>query len=108
MPGAILWFLFYHPPSYTQLHGKKSRKRDEVKKIDFIGVFLLIAGLALFLLGISWGGTTVPWNSPRILGLLISGAVAIVAFISYEVFLTPAQPIVPMRLFRDLRGFTCL
>ncbi|KAF2646766.1 fungal trichothecene efflux pump [Massarina eburnea CBS 473.64] len=108
VPGTLLWFFCYHPPSYTQLHGKKSKKMDELKKIDFLGVFLLTAGLALFLLGISWGGPTVPWSSPKILGLLISGAIATVSFISYEVFLTPVQPIIPMRFFRDLRGFTCL
>jgi len=104
----LLWFFFYHPPSYVQLHGKKSSKIEELKKIDFIGVFFLVAGLTLFLLGISWGGLAVPWNSPKILGLLISGAAAMVIFILYEVFLTPAQPIIPMRFFRDLRGFTCL
>ena len=69
---------------------------------------LLIAGLALFLVGISWGGPAQPWTSPKILGLLISGAVAVVSFILYETLLTPQQPIVPMRFFRDLRGFTCL
>lgn len=58
--GALLWFFFYYPPSYVQLHGEKSRKRDELKKINFVGVFLLIAGLSLFLLGISWGEPMVP------------------------------------------------
>ncbi|KAH6881528.1 fungal trichothecene efflux pump [Alternaria rosae] len=108
VPGAVLWFFCYHPPSYTQLHGKKSSKLAELKKVDWTGVILLVAGLALFLLGISWGGPAQPWSSPRILGLLLSGAVAIIAFILYEVFLPPAQPIVPMRFFRDIRGFTCL
>ncbi|KAF9737478.1 hypothetical protein PMIN04_009176 [Paraphaeosphaeria minitans] len=108
VPGTLLWAVFYHPPSYVQLHGKKSSKMDEIKKLDFIGVFLLVVGLTLFLLGISWGGPAQPWDSPKILGLLITGAIATVAFILYEVFLTPAQPIIPMRLFRDLRGFTCL
>jgi MFS family permease len=108
VPGTILWWLCYHPPSYTQLHGKKSSKLAELKKVDWIGVLLLIAGLTLFLVGISWGGPAQPWSSPKIMGLLISGAVATVAFILFEVFLTPQQPIVPMRYFRDLRGFTCL
>ncbi|KAH6863177.1 fungal trichothecene efflux pump [Alternaria alternata] len=108
VPGAVLWFFFYHPPSYTQLHGRKSSKLAELKKVDWTGVGLLVAGLALFLLGISWGGPAQPWSSPRILGLLLSGAAAIVAFILYEVFLPPAQPIIPMYFFRDMRGYTCL
>jgi hypothetical protein len=71
-------------------------------------VFLLISGLTLFLVGISWDGPAQPWSSPKILGLLISGAVATVSFVVYETFFTPQQPIIPMRFFRDLRGFTCL
>ncbi|KAG9197197.1 hypothetical protein G6514_002188 [Epicoccum nigrum] len=108
VPGTALWFFFYHPPSYTQLHGKRSSKTAELRKIDWAGVALLIAGLALFLVGISWGGPALPWSSAKILGLLISGAVAVVCFVVYEAFFTPPQPIVPMRFFRDLRGFTCL
>jgi len=41
-------------------------------------------------------------------GLVDSGSVAVVSFILYETFLTPQQPIVPMRFFRDLQGFSCL
>lgn len=89
VPGTILWFLFYHPLSYTQLHGKKSSKIAKLKKVDWIGVFLLTAGLSLLLVGISWGRLVQPWLSPRILGLLISGAMAIISFILYETFLMP-------------------
>ena len=28
---------------------------EEVKRIDFVGAFLMAAGLTLFLLGVSWG-----------------------------------------------------
>lgn len=106
--ATILLVIFYHPPSFTQLHGRRTRKRDELKKLDIIGIFLLTAGLALFLLGVSWGGSPQPWNSPTILGLLISGAVTCVIFVLYECFATIECPIVPMRLFRDIRGFACL
>lgn len=77
-------------------------------KTDFVGAFLLVAGLALFLLGVSWGGQPAPWSSPKILGLLISGAVCCVAFVLYECFGGAEKPIVPMRFFRDFRGFACL
>ncbi|KAE8396428.1 fungal trichothecene efflux pump [Aspergillus alliaceus] len=103
-----LLFIFYHPPSFVQLHGKRTSKREELRKTDWIGIFLLTAGLALFLLGISWGGSPQPWNSPRILGLLISGAATCVAFVLYECFGSVQYPIVPMKLFRDIRGFSCL
>jgi hypothetical protein len=59
VPGTALWF-FYHPPSYTHLHSKRSSKMAELRKIDWAEVALLIAGLALFLVGISWGGPAQP------------------------------------------------
>ncbi|KAF5865502.1 hypothetical protein ETB97_003345 [Aspergillus alliaceus] len=108
LDSNALLFIFYHPPSFVQLHGKRTSKREELRKTDWIGIFLLTAGLALFLLGISWGGSPQPWNSPRILGLLISGAATCVAFVLYECFGSVQYPIVPMKLFRDIRGFSCL
>ncbi len=53
--ATILIFLCYHPPTFHMLHERKS-KRQQLKEIDFIGIFLWAAGLILFLLGLSWGG----------------------------------------------------
>ena len=53
--ALILMVLFYHPPSFRQLHGNGRTRMDEVKRIDWIGMLLLVAGLVLFLLGVSWG-----------------------------------------------------
>ncbi|KAI0883703.1 fungal trichothecene efflux pump [Annulohypoxylon maeteangense] len=106
IPGTILFYFFYFPPSFTQMHGKESKTIDEIKKIDFLGVFLLVAGLALFLLGVSWGGQPLAWDSATILGLLISGFVCLVAFILYEIFGGAERPIIPMHFFKDLTGFT--
>ena len=53
--ALLLQILFYHPPSFQQLHGGKRTVMQEVKRIDFVGIFLMVAGLSMFLLGISWG-----------------------------------------------------
>ncbi len=53
--AVILQVLFYHPPNFRQLHGNDRTRMQEVKRIDFVGCFLLVAGLCLFLLGVSWG-----------------------------------------------------
>ena len=57
--AIVLQVLFYRPPSFRQLHGKDRTIMQEVKRIDFVGVFLLVAGLCMFLLGISWGMSTI-------------------------------------------------
>ncbi|KAF4312184.1 trichothecene efflux pump [Botryosphaeria dothidea] len=109
IPATACWYLWYHPPSFVQLHGHNFSRREAIRRIDFLGILLLTAGLTLFLLGVSWGGTTpaLTWNSARILGLLIPGIVCCVSFVIYEC-LVPASPIIPMRFFKDVRGFACI
>jgi hypothetical protein len=52
--------LFYHPINqYITEEGKTRWK--QVKSFDYIGISLFTASLVLFLLGLSFGGTTYPW-----------------------------------------------
>ena len=51
--STVLWFSFYHPPTFHMLHKSKSRMQI-VKDFDFLGLFLFSAGLLLFLMGLSW------------------------------------------------------
>ena len=53
--AIVLQVLFYRPPSFRQLHGSERTRMQEIKRVDWIGMFLIIAGLVLFLLGVSWG-----------------------------------------------------
>ncbi|KKY26999.1 putative trichothecene efflux pump [Phaeomoniella chlamydospora] len=106
--SVVLQVLFYRPPSFRQLHGNSRTVMQEVKRIDFVGCLLLVAGLCLFLLGISWGGQPLPWTSSRILGLVISGGVLLVVFVLWEIYSQHPNPLVPMHFFKDVRGFLCL
>lgn len=104
--AILLQVAFYRPPSFRQLHGNDRTRMQEVKRIDVVGAFLLVAGLTLFLLGVSWGekiealvgkdlvaelyigGLPLPWSSARILGLLITGGILIIIFIFWGTSLT--------------------
>ncbi|RFU28413.1 hypothetical protein B7463_g7912, partial [Scytalidium lignicola] len=104
----VLEFLFYHPPTFNQLHGGQRTLAEEFSRIDFIGVFLFVSGLALFLLGVSWGGQPLPWKSVRILCLIIIGGIILILFILWEIYSNVSNPLVPMHFFKDVRGFVCL
>jgi MFS family permease len=58
--SIILYFLFYSPPTYALLHVNDKTQLQQVKTLDFVGVFLYSAGLVLFLMGVSWGGSSYP------------------------------------------------
>ncbi|KAH7121924.1 trichothecene efflux pump [Dactylonectria estremocensis] len=84
--GAIslaLYFFFYHPPEYSQLHVNGKSKWQMTKDLDFIGIILYISGCVLFLIGLSWGGTQYPWDSAQTLCTLLIGVALLGLFVVY-------------------------
>lgn len=78
----VLYQFLYHPPSFEQLHMGRTRMQ-QTKELDWIGIFLFIAGCVLFLVGLSWGGSTYPWTSAGTLCPLIIGIAAFAGFFVY-------------------------
>ncbi|MEZ3180989.1 MFS transporter [Streptomyces pimonensis] len=68
-------------------------------RFDVLGTLLLTAASTCLVLLTSWGGTTYAWNSRVVLGLGAGVAAAGVLFLVVERF--AAEPLVPLRLFRD-------
>jgi EmrB/QacA subfamily drug resistance transporter len=68
-------------------------------EIDYPGAILLSAALAAVVLFTSLGGTTYPWTSPIILGLIAVAVAGTVGFIAVE--RRAREPILPLSLFRN-------
>lgn len=73
--------------------------RESSSRIDFLGAGLLSGGLSSLLLVTVWAGRQYAWTSPEVLGLALAGAGLLVAFVLQE--RRAAEPILPLRLFRD-------
>ncbi|MFI1281807.1 MDR family MFS transporter [Streptomyces sp. NPDC020858] len=67
--------------------------------IDYLGIALVAAGASALILATSWGGNEYAWTSPVIIGLFVGGAVALALFCLVET--RAAEPMLPMRLFRN-------
>jgi hypothetical protein len=81
------------------------------RECDAFGLFLLIVGLALFLLPFSlfpYQGATLDeqWSSPLVLSMLITGFVIIVAFVVWEWKFAPVT-FIPFHLLRDRTVLGC-
>lgn len=61
--SLALYVIFYFPKEAARAFNK----REQTKKLDFVGIFLLVAGLVLFILGIMTGGSPYPWKSGKFL-----------------------------------------
>jgi MFS family permease len=72
-------------------------RRDHV--IDYLGAALIVASVTSILLYTAWAGTRYGWTDPLSLTLLGAGIMLAGLFVVVE--LRAAEPIVPMRLFRN-------
>lgn len=69
----------------------------QIKRIDPIGTFFFVPSMVCLILALQWGGTTVPWSAPKIIGLLVTFVILFIAFIVVEV-LTPETAMAPTRV----------
>lgn len=68
-------------------------------RFDVLGTLLLAAASTCLVLLTSWGGTEYAWDSRVVLGLGAGAAVCALLFLLAEHF--AAEPLIPLRLFRD-------
>jgi len=87
---ALLFFLKLNPrPSKTL--------QQHINEFDFLGLFLLMSGVAMLLVGFNFGETS--WSQARTIVLLTLGATFIIAASIWECY-TTRVPIIPPRLFK--------
>ncbi|MFJ9038277.1 MFS transporter [Streptomyces sp. NPDC102406] len=85
----------------------KLPKPTKKPRLDVLGALLLASASTCLVLLTSWGGTEYAWGDRVIVGLGAGAAVSAVLFVVAERF--AAEPLIPLRLFRDsvfnLSGF---
>ncbi|KAH9940252.1 efflux pump antibiotic resistance protein [Amylocystis lapponica] len=89
---AIVWLL--------PLKKVEGSTRQKLKKIDYLGVAIIVTSIVLVLLSLNWGGTTFAWDSVQILCTLLIGVTLMAVFILVEGRLAQL-PIVPLHIFRS-------
>jgi len=93
--------------------------RSGLVSLDFGGILLFTAGVALIILGTAWGGSTFPWSSAGVITSLVIGSVLLVCFAVYESSFEPGRylsrrlpktiPMIPFTLLRNKDvGLVCL
>ncbi|KDQ21898.1 hypothetical protein BOTBODRAFT_26305 [Botryobasidium botryosum FD-172 SS1] len=85
----LLFFLKTNPTPRRTLS-------DHVRTFDFLGLFLLMAGVVLLVLGFNASQTS--WESAETIALLVVGGITFICGIGHE-FFTKRSPIIPPRLF---------
>jgi MFS family permease len=98
--GLVLTAIFYFPP--PRINSVGLSRRETLKRIDYVGGFLSIGGLLLFMSGIQWGGYQYSWKSPHTLVPLFLGLIMFTAFCFYEKFVAK-YPMFPGKIAQEPR-----
>lgn len=88
-------------PIFLKLQRAPIPLRENLAKVDYIGIFLFVASLASFLIPLTWGGIMYPWSSWHTLVPLLLGVAGLVGFAVHEKF-GAAQPLVPLVIFNNI------
>lgn len=96
-------FACYFPPSRPQ-HDYEKTRWQQIKEIDYIGLFLFATGLTVFLIGVTFLGASQRSMTLVATTISIGGVVFIGAFV-YD-FTLAKKPIFPLKLFRMWREFS--
>jgi len=94
----LTFFLDIHTPKTPLIKG--------LKAIDWLGSLTMTAGTLMFLLGLEFGGVTDPWNSAKVICLLVFGLLTYVVFGFVERF--PTYPVMPYHIFNNLSTLSVL
>ncbi|OJJ06794.1 hypothetical protein ASPVEDRAFT_46143 [Aspergillus versicolor CBS 583.65] len=72
----------------------------KLKAIDFVGAALALAGTAVLLLGLTWGGGEYPWDSAHVIATIVVGFAVCVGFVLWQ-WKGARYPLVPMHIFKS-------
>ncbi|KAJ4332357.1 hypothetical protein N0V87_008465 [Didymella glomerata] len=98
---AIMFFFFHmDPPNRENLS-----VIQQIQRLDPVGIFFMVPSIICLVLALQWGGTTYPWSSPTIIGLLVTFFVLLIIFGIVET-LTPETAMAPPRVLlnRNVAG----
>lgn len=92
---------------FLNVHNPKTRLADGLKALDWAGTLSIVGLTLMLLLGLEFGGETFPWDSPRVICLIVFGALMSLVFIWSEKKLT-TDPVMPLSLFTYRPTLGCL
>ena len=92
---------------FLDVHNPRTRFSDGAKAIDWAGSLSILGLVIMLLLGLNFGGVTMPWDSPTVICLIVFGSLLSVVFALSEAKLAQ-HPLMPLNLFAKKSNVACL
>ncbi|KAH8881851.1 MFS drug transporter [Thozetella sp. PMI_491] len=72
-----------------------------IRALDWLGGATLTGGVVMFLLGLQFGGSSYPWRSATVIGLIVGGIASLALLVLVE-WKFARYPILPLYLFANI------
>ena len=97
--SAAIILLFFRTPSGAK--PVEATLREKLLQMDPVGTALIMSGVICYILALQYGGQTDPWNSGKVIGLLVGFFLIAIAFAAWEFFNRERAMIVPRLIKRQ-------
>lgn len=94
--AAVVYLLLVWPSSVDD--NSSENIVEKLKLVDWAGACTSLAAISLFLVPVSQGGSTLAWNSPFLISMLVASAIMFSIFFAVE-FRWAQLPMLPNHLF---------
>ncbi|RDW59029.1 MFS drug transporter-2 [Coleophoma crateriformis] len=84
---------------FLDVHNPHTKLRDGLRAVDWFGTLSILAVTLLLLLGLDFGGATYPWDSPKVICLIVFGTLMIGFFLFSQQRLAK-YPLMPLGIFK--------
>lgn len=85
---------------FLDVHNPRTKLGEGVMAVDWFGTLSILAVTLLLLLGLDFGGATFPWDSPKVICLIVFGTLMIGFFLFSEKRLAK-YPLMPLSVFKN-------
>lgn len=85
---------------FLDVHNPRTKLGEGIMAVDWFGTISILAVALLLLLGLDFGGTTFPWDSPKVICLIVFGTLMVGFFVFSEKRLA-RYPLMPLSMFKN-------
>lgn len=104
--GIVIGLLGFVVRIPAQTLAKDRPLKQKLRQIDFTGFVIFAAACVLFLMGLEYGGTTYPWSSSVVIGLLCGGVAMYAIFVGWSIYMDE-EALIPPRIVKDRINIAC-
>lgn len=101
--GTAFFLLLF----FLDIHNPRTKALDGIKAIDWFGTVSIVGLTLMLMLGLDFGGQIFPWDSPKVICLIVFGSLMSILFIFSEKKLAK-YPLMPPAIFNNRSNVSTL